>query len=320
MVASSSRHVLRVFTALSAGAAWNVRSDSYCEEIACRNSLPSRIDRWRRSAAQIYDKDPREKSAKYLGSAFALDPDFLVTAAHIFDKHGGGPVAIRLGDGSCYSGTLRGASKLMDIAVIQVTVGMESEIGLEWADRRPYPGEQSLVIGTPNYASECISVCGQIVNNRQTFPNLDEAPECPVGLLQVSVPTVPGMSGSVLLDPESGQIQGVMVKKFLEFGIALPVDVVRPVVCALKEDGKWEPRRLGMSVNEDMMVTNVECESVASQAGFQRQDKILVINGTRIGPTMSTLLEVLWFGNCAIEVQIQRQHETLTVIIPLPSP
>lgn len=132
-------------------------------------------------------------------------------------------------------------------------------------------------------------------------------------MLLLAAPIVPGMSGAPVLHPEEGTIQGVVVKKFLEFGIALPVEVMKPVVLSLKEFGRWEPAKLGMSINHSMEISAVEDSSLAARSGFRAKDCIMSVNGARM--SLAELLEVVWFDNGPLSVEILRGEEKMFFVL-----
>ena len=65
-------------------------------------------------------------------------------------------------------------------------------------------------------------------NSACTFPPekpLVEPVTPPPRMLQLSIPTIPGMSGAPVFNA-SGEIVGLLTQKFLEFGLALPIELV----------------------------------------------------------------------------------------------
>ena len=101
--------------------------------------------------------------------------------------------------------------------------------------------------------------------------------------------TLSGMSGSPVFasHAEDHVFVGMLVKKFDEFGLALPADIVLAVAEAIVREGRWRPRCVGVGVEERAVSSDdglahwrprcvgvgVEERAVSSDDGFVHKNR-----------------------------------------------
>lgn len=205
-------------------------------------------------------------------------------------------------------------------------------------------GAAVFTIGSPKEGSEPILVRGHCVQPYQRFPRLAEK-QTP-RFIQLSLATTAGMSGSpVFLSPVPSSVHdreegitdgerestfcGMLVKKFLDFGLAVSADVVEAVAERIilgshllsdleqkHRENRAPPARslpqtlqLGVVVVDDdeseceseaapsggLLVTEVDARGVGEKKGLKVGDRLVAVNGTAL-ESSNQLLEMIWIG------------------------
>ncbi|CDJ36251.1 uncharacterized protein EMH_0069680 [Eimeria mitis] len=183
-----------------------------------------------------------------------------------------------------------------DVAVLRVNNSFQGKecphVHGKFAVTRPEMGEIIATYAATEHANEPIGVAGQVLQPRQTFRPTDDSGN--LGLLQLQLLTLPGMSGAPVVDME-GSIVGMLVKKFDICGLALPSAVVLRVAESLRDSGKFTVPSIGLLVTEEMprlaaarpnlptgsglKVCRVTPGSAADRAGVREGDLIINVKG-----------------------------------------
>ena len=228
---------------------------------------------------------------------------YIITNNHVIE--GATRVEISLYNGKKTTAEVVGADALTDLAVLTIEDSYVNQT-LTFGDSNSIrPGDSVLAIGNPLGLDFSRSVTQGIVSatNRSMTVNTSDG-EWEVNVIQTDAAINPGNSGGALIN-SNGEVIGINSMKISESGVeglgfAIPSNEVIPIVNELIKNGEITRPHLGVSlanVNElpqyymqnipdlaenGVMVTGVENNSAAAQAGFQQQDIIVAIDGVEV--------------------------------------
>ncbi|MDX1480805.1 MAG: trypsin-like peptidase domain-containing protein [Woeseiaceae bacterium] len=279
-------------------------------------SYADAVERSAPSVASVYTRRvvPAEESAlsdpafrinTSLGSAVIIDPEgYLVTNYHVIA--GASEVRVQLADGRIADPVLVGYDAETDLALLKVDLGTLPSIPLGRSDQLRI-GDVVLAIGNPygltkTVTQGIVSATGRGLLQLMTFENF----------IQTDAAVNAGNSGGALVN-SLGQLVGINTAVLAQdagtegISFAIPVDLVRGVVDAIKRDGRvirgWvglepdeltpaESEGLGLDPNVGILLTRVIEGGPAAEAGLQQGDIILSINGEAIRTRQQALLLV----------------------------
>ncbi|CAK9102816.1 unnamed protein product [Durusdinium trenchii] len=213
-------------------------------------------------------------------------------------------LVLRFGDGRWAAAELHGSCMAADVAVLRLCD--EAELQAVSAPFRfsrdlPRQGERVLVCGMTQHGQEAVGLSGLVSQPRQRFRGVPLEPT--VHFVQLALPTLPGMSGSPVLNM-NGEVCAMVAKKFEEHGLAIPAERVRCVVECLEAGYPWRLPVLGMEVkvggtltSPAVVVKSLQASSAAAVAGIQVGDEILAINGTPVGSLLEMREVLLQLGD-----------------------
>ncbi|CAL1151591.1 unnamed protein product [Cladocopium goreaui] len=237
-------------------------------------------------------------------------------------------LVVRFGDGRWANAELRGSSTVTDVAVLKLDVQVEPEASpLTFSRSLPKQGERVVVCGMTQHGQEVVGLSGLVSQPRQRFRGLPEEPS--MHFVQLALPTLPGMSGSPVLNSE-GKVCAMVAKKFEEHGLALPVERVLPVAECLEAGYPWRLPLLGMEVkaggtllNPSVLVKAFASASAAAKSGVEVGDEILEINGTKVATLLEMREALLAMGDgrvssCRVKLRLRRQSRTVDVAFDAP--
>ncbi|CDI75727.1 hypothetical protein, conserved [Eimeria praecox] len=285
----------------------------------------------------------------FLGSGFFFDNEgHIVTAAHLVlrpknlevdgsfcpTSHGprGRPVkgdlvpfplAIKDSFGRLHAAHLCGLDETTDVAVLRVEDSFQRSdlphLHGKFADARPAMGDIVATYAATEHANEPIGATGQVLQPSQTFRRIQDSGS--IGLLQLDLPTFPGMSGAPVVNME-GSIVGMLVKKFDMCGLALPSTVVLRVAESLRDSGEFTVPSIGLLVAEEvprlaaarqnfptasgLKVCGVTPGSSADGAGVCEGDRIIYMKGEAMNSIGRLREIVLLHKGGPIEITVQR--------------
>jgi len=248
------------------------------------------------------------------GSGFVWDTQgHIVTNNHVVD--GSERVQVTFSDGTVRAAELVGSDADSDLAVIKVDLeaarlhpvtlasSTEVKVGqLAIAIGNPFALENTMTVGIVSAVGRVLPVGSGQLN--YSIPDI----------IQTDAPINPGNSGGVLVD-DQGWLIGVTaaiaspVRASAGVGFAIPSDIVKRVVPALIEFGRYEHTWLGisgvsltpdlaqaMSLDADQqgaMIVDVVGGGPADRAGLQGSRRELTINGRllRVGGDVITAID-----------------------------
>ncbi len=179
-----------------------------------------------------------------------------------------------------------------------------SEIQIRESPLRPL--ERVYTRGGCQHGDAPITLTGEVACVDQTFTK--NLPNQKHKFIQLVMPTVPGLSGAPVMDGD-GRLAGMVVKKFLEYGVALPVGPLLFVVDELLKAGKCEPKNLGFVVKSRMriyndedvidglVITAVDSGGLADKAGLLVGDFVVEVNGLACTGSACDVHDALVKGN-----------------------
>jgi serine protease Do len=237
---------------------------------------------------------PRQKAS--LGSGFVVSSDgYVVTNAHVVA--GASEIVVRLSDRRRLSAELVGKDKATDLALLRVEANGLPTVTFA-ANGELEVGEWVVAVGAPfGFAN---SVTAGIVSAKGR--SLPRDPGSYVPFLQTDVAINPGNSGGPLFNLD-GEVVGVNAQIYSKSGgymglsFAIPAAVAQDVIAQLKADGEVRHGWLGVAIQEvdrDLarslgvdkprggIITRVEPDSPAAEAGLRTGDVILAVDGQEV--------------------------------------
>lgn len=270
------------------------------------------------------------------------DSAYIVTNNHVIE--GANEIEISLYNGEKTKAELVGADALTDLAVLKIDQKYATfvmEIGNSSVLR---PGEQVLAIGNPLGLDLSRTVTQGIVSAvDRSIKVSTSAGEWELNVIQTDAAINPGNSGGALINTK-GQLVGINSLKISDSGIeglgfAIPSNDLLPIVNEIIESGKVERPYIGVSlasleevpreylqslpnsVAYGAIVTYVDSQSAAAQAGLQQEDVIISINDTEIknsGDLRKYLYSKTKVGD-QITLKLYRSGKLMTVQLKLSS-
>jgi serine protease Do len=233
----------------------------------------------------------REQVRQSLGSGFIISADgFILTNNHVVDK--AKDIKVAFSDGRVLDAKLIGTSPEIDIALIKVEAAGLPAAALGDSDVLEV-GDWVMAIGNPFGLSHTVtkgivSAKGRVIG---AGPYDD--------LIQTDAAINPGNSGGPLFNMK-GEVVGIntaIIATGQNLGFAVPVNMVREVLPALKTKGRpdlgWlgvdaQPvtpeiaEALGMAEPLGAIIKSVTKGSPAAKAGLTRGDVIVELDGRKI--------------------------------------
>ena len=239
---------------------------------------------------------PQMAPSKGEGSGVIISRDGLVlTNEHVV--HGASEITITLAGGRKFKGTVKGADRLTDIALVKIDGKDLPAATLGDSDALPI-GAFVIAVGNP-LGFEQTMTFGILSGKGREIP---EAGKEFRNLLQTDAAINPGNSGGPLVDLD-GRVVGIntaIIRQAQGMGFAIPINSARQIVEQLTRDGKvirpyigvmMEPvtddiaKLLHLPKTAGVVVDQVIPRSPAAQAGLVRGDVILEVDGTSVGDT-----------------------------------
>jgi serine protease Do len=265
------------------------------------------------------------------------DIAYIVTNNHVVE--GASKLEISLYNGEKVEGEIVGTDALTDLAVLKIDakyVDATAEFGDSSSLR---PGDEVYAIGNPLGLDLSRTVTQGIVSAiNRSIAIETSAGNWETNVIQTDAAINPGNSGGALINPQ-GLVIGINSLKISNSGVeglgfAIPSNDLIPIVNELINNGKIERPYLGVgladleqipqlywpnNVSEGVIITTVEPNSAAANAGLQVKDVIVSINDTKI-KTASELRRFLYtkvkVGD-EVKVEVYRDGESTTLTVNL---
>ncbi len=241
-----------------------------------------------------FEEDNEPRQARSLGSGFVVDASgIVITNNHVIDE--ADEITVTFTDGKEYAAEILGRDALSDVAVLKIEAeDGEKFTAVSWADSdADRIGDWVVAIGNPfglggTVSAGIISARNRDINNRSD-----------VEYIQTDAPINRGNSGGPLFNMD-GNVVGVNTAIIsptggsVGIGFSIPANDVRRVVEELQEHGKvrrgWfgvgiQPlteelaESMALDITKGAMITRVEPDSPASDAGVEDGDIIIKWDG-----------------------------------------
>jgi len=261
------------------------------------------------------------------GSGFIVSPDgVILTNAHVVRD--AKEVMVKLTDRREFRAKVLGADPKTDVAVLKIDAKNLPTVPLG-NTRDLKVGEWVLAIGSP-YGFENSVTAGVVSAKGRSLPDDSFVP-----FIQTDVAVNPGNSGGPLFNTR-GEVVGINSQIYSRSGgyqglsFAIPIELASRVKDQIVAVGHASHARLGVAIQEvnqtfadsfhlakpeGALVSNVDKDSPADQAGLKSGDVILKVNGQ---PIIASIDLPALIGSAtpgdkvSLEVWRQGKHETLT--------
>jgi serine protease Do len=257
---------------------------------------------------RFFGQPGRPQIERGLGSGVIISPDgYIVTNNHVVD--GAVDIRVTMSDKRTFSAKLVGTDPLTDLAVVKIDGADFASVPLGDSTKL-HPGQSVLAFGNP-YGFR-FTVTRGIVSalNR---PNPDPTNRRKPGqFIQTDAAINPGNSGGPLVDAR-GQVVGINTflvsdnGSFSGMGFAIPTQIVKPTIDALIAHGKVMHGYMGIGISDvtpenskffdlskstGALVTQVEPDSPAANAGLKTGDVITALDGKTVNDSGELQVEV----------------------------
>jgi S1-C subfamily serine protease len=253
------------------------------------------------------------------GSGVIISSDGLVlTNAHVVA--GADVINVHLSDGRTIRADLVGTAPSHDIALVRLraTNGLTpARLGSSSAMQ---VGDQVVAIGNALALGDAPTVTSGIVSAKNR--TLNDGETTLTNLLQTDAAINHGNSGGPLLNA-AGEVVGINtagIPNAENLGFAIEIDAIKPLIQKLKTGRDHEVQVqafLGISTQQGaagVVITSVQPESAASDAGLKAGDVIRKLNGTRVtGPdTVRAVIQASRPG-ARLTLQIERAGQLKSI-------
>lgn len=239
-----------------------------------------------------------------LGSGFIVSADgYILTNRHVVGD--ASTVDVKLTDKREFTGKVVGTDALSDVALIRIDAG-DLPVVVTGNPAHTDVGDWVMAIGSP-YGFANTVTSGIVSAKSRSLPG-----EAYLPFIQTDVPINPGNSGGPLFDL-NGHVIAINSMIYSKTGgyqglsFAIPIDIALDVKDQLIKSGHVSRGRLGVSVQEvsqalarsfglpkpdGALISVVEPDGPAAQAGLQPGDVVLTVNGNAVGDSTDLLATV----------------------------
>ena len=284
------------------------------------------------------------ESGSGTGVVFKIDDDsaYIVTNNHVIEN--ATELEITVYGGEKTTAEVIGADSLTDLAVLKIDAKYATT-KLDFGDSSILrAGDSVLAIGNPLGLEFSNTVTQGIVSAvNRTVAVSTTAGEWDLNVIQTDAAINPGNSGGALMNT-SGQVIGINSLKISEDGVeglgfAIPSNDLIPIINEIMETGQVERPYIGIglasldeipsmylqnlpqNIKVGAMVTNIDTNSAAAEAGLKVQDIITSINDKTI--TSSDNLRKYLYSELEVGDQVSlgvyRGGEKITIELTLTS-
>lgn len=273
---------------------------------------------------------PQRRMTQSQGSGFIISADgYVVTNNHVVEH--ATEVEVSLDDGRSLPAKVIGTDKRTDLALLKINDGNKLPF-VEWASAQPRVGDWVIAVGNPFGLGG--SVTAGIVSARGRDIGAGPYDD----FLQIDAPVNRGNSGGPAFDVR-GNVVGVNTAIYsptggsVGIGFAIPAEVAKDVVAALKEKGsvsrgwigvKIQPvtqeiaESLGLKSTKGALIAQPQKGAPAEAAGLKAGDVIVSVNGEKIETPRELARRIAAMGpNKTVEIGYLRNGAERTAKLTL---
>jgi serine protease Do len=233
--------------------------------------------------------------AQSQGSGFIISPDgYVVTNNHVVEN-ASGDVSLTLDDGRSVTASVVGSDPKTDLALLKIKDAGPFK-AVSFSSAAPRVGDWVIAVGNP------FGLGGTVTAGIVSARGRDIGAGPYDDFLQIDAPVNRGNSGGPAFNA-NGDVVGVNTAIYspsggsVGIGFAIPAEVARDVIAALKDKGAvargWmgvqiQPvtdeiaDSMGLRSNKGALVAETQPNSPALAAGLRSGDVIVAVNGDRI--------------------------------------
>lgn len=312
---------------------------------AVKNSVDAVVHvktmRTRQGYGNMYDfffgKPDRERGAPVMGAGSGVivsEDGYIVTNNHVVEKSE--EIQVVMNDRNSYKAKIIGADPTTDLALIKIEADKPLPTINYGSSDKLKIGEWVLAVGNPfNLTS---TVTAGIVSAKARHINLLKQEYAIESFIQTDAAVNPGNSGGALVN-KNGELVGINTAiasktgSFSGYSFAVPVSIVKKVVADLIEYGAVQRAMLGVQIanvndqvakkfdlknNEGIFVAGVAEEGSAKEAGIQRGDVILEVNGNKMNKVSQLQEHISQYSpGQKVEIKIKRNGTTKNLTVTL---
>ena len=236
--------------------------------------------------------EPRQREEQGLGSGVIVAEGLVVTNNHVVEN--ADVITITTNDRREFEAEIVGTDPKSDLAVLRIKGDVSTLVPIAWGrsgDLRL--GDTVLAIGNPFGVGQTVTMGIVSAIGRADLGIVDYE-----DFIQTDAAINPGNSGGALVNTR-GELVGINTAILsrtggsMGIGFAIPTDMARPIMAALRADGRVIRGWLGVSiqnVDQDMavalglssaggvLVSDVAEDTPASAGGLKRGDVIIRVN------------------------------------------
>ena len=250
-----------------------------------------------------------------LGTGFIVtDNGYIVTNAHVSgEKYD--TCYVTLEGGSTYTANVVWADSDIDLSIIKINASNLNFLNLGDSDNLKV-AERVYAIGNPIGFEFQRSVTAGIISGLERILKIEEDEEVSYmeGLIQTDATINKGNSGGPLIN-KRGEVIGINSVKITDaegIGFAVPINVIKPIIQAYKEEGEYTAATLGLfaydkniipyinkelginqSLESGIYIADVKKNSPAAKAGLKEGDILLKIDDVEL-TKMCTLRQYIY--------------------------
>ena len=278
-------------------------------------------------------------SGQGLGSGVILDTDGdIITNYHVID--GATSVSVTI-DGKSYEASVVGSDSSSDLAVIKADLNGDSVTPIEVGDSSQLNvGSWVMTIGSPFGLDQSVSEGIVSALYRNELLQSSSGDTIYTNLIQVDAAINPGNSGGALVN-DQGQLVGISTlyssstESFAGIGFAIPgnyaVQIANKIISgqevthayiglSMQTVNAQNARSNGLSVNQGAYVAEVVSGSPADEAGIEKGDVIVAMDGEEITSADGMVLAVRSHDiGDTVTVTVVRGNETKDLTVTLGS-
>jgi serine protease Do len=234
-----------------------------------------------------------ERTVPSLGTGFAISADgYIITNDHVVSEVD--KIEVHFMDGEVLEAAVVGRDPKTDVALIRVDTDKELPFLPLGNSDTARPGDWVVAIGNPFGLSH--TVTAGIVSAKHRVINVDPDPRRFDDFIQTDAAINPGNSGGPLINLK-GEVVGIATAinpRANTIGFAVPINIAKQILPQLRAKGRvsrgWlgvyiqaidadTAELLGLKDRKGALVSKVEPDAPAHEAGIERGDVIIEFDG-----------------------------------------